>query len=1189
VSTSRYITVDGNEAAALIAHQTNEVIAIYPITPASPMGEFCDTWSAQGRKNMFGTVPEVIEMQSEAGAAATVHGALQAGALSCTFTASQGLLLMIPTMFKVAGELTPTVFHISARAIATHALSIFGDQSDVMAARSTGWAMLASNSVQETHDGALIAQAATLRSRVPFVHFFDGFRTSHEVNKIEEIPDEVIRAMIDEDLIRAHRERAMDPDRPILRGSAQNPDVFFQAREASNPFYLATPAIVQQMMDKFAKLTGRQYKLFEYEGAADAERIVVMMGSGVGAAEEAVERLKGQNEKVGLVKVRLYRPFDTTAFLAALPATTKRIAVLDRCKEPGAIGDPLYLDVVSALAEEWATAKGAARPMPQVIGGRYGLSSKEFTPAMVAAAFAELAEEQPRKHFTVGIIDDVTHLSLDVDPEFTTEADDVTRAVFFGLGSDGTVGASKNSVKIIGENTPMYAQGYFVYDSKKAGSVTVSHVRFSPRPITSSYLIERANFVACHQFNFLERMDVLHVAAQGAVFLLNSPYGPDEVWDKLPREVQDDILQKKLRFYVVDGYRVAAEAGMANRINTVLQTCFFALADLLPKDEAIGAIKYAIEKTYGKRGEAVLARNYAAVDGALAALHEVSVPRVASSQLHRRPPLAVGEHSDFVERVTAALIAGRGDLLPVSALPVDGTFPTGTAALERRSIAHEIPIWDPEICIQCGLCALVCPHAAIRMKPFTREQLNGAPESFVTRPWSGKDLPDHLMTIQVAPEDCTGCGVCVDVCPAKSKEIAKHKAINMEPKLAHLAREQANWDYFLTIPEFDRTALEHDTVKASQMLQPLFEFSGACAGCGETPYLKLMSQLFGDRAVIGNATGCSSIYGGNLPTTPWAKNDQGRGPTWNNSLFEDVGEFGLGLRLAVDAKRGYAQFLLKQLAGVVGDVLVREICEAPQTNDKEIEAQRGRIAMLRTKLAKCDAPAAKALLPIVDSLVRRSVWIVGGDGWAYDIGFGGLDHVLTTGHDVNILVLDTGVYSNTGGQASKSTPRSAVAKFASGGKPSRRKDLGMLAVSYGNVYVAQVAMGANPAQTIRAFIEAESYPGPSLILAYSHCVAHGINMTTSMNHQKDAVQSGFWPVYRYDPRDAHADGHPFHLDSRAPRKKFREFAMEEARFAMLARTNPEEAERLFDLAQQDIDDQWHYYEQMAGVVREISS
>jgi pyruvate-ferredoxin/flavodoxin oxidoreductase len=1183
-----YITVDGNESVALIAHRTNEVIAIYPITPASPMGEFCDTWSAQGRKSIFGTVPEVVEMQSEAGAAATVHGALQGGALSCTFTASQGLLLMIPSMFKIAGELTPTVFHISARAIATHALSIFGDQSDVMAVRSTGWAMLAANTVQETHDCALIAQSATLKSRVPFVHFFDGFRTSHEVNKIELLSDEHVRAMIDPELIHEHRDRAMDPERPVLRGSAQNPDVFFQAREASNPYYLATPKIVQETMDRFAELTGRAYRLFEYEGAADADRVLVLMGSGVGAAEEAVNLLVERGEKVGLLKVRLYRPFDTAAFVAALPTTTRRIAVLDRTKEPGAIGEPLYLDVVTALVEQWAASKGTATPAPQVIGGRYGLSSKEFTPAMAASALAELDADEPLKHFTVGIRDDVTHLSLAWDTSFSTEKDDVKRAVFYGLGSDGTVGASKNSVKIIGENTPMYAQGYFVYDSKKAGSVTVSHVRFSPRPINSSYLIETANFVACHQFNFLERMDVLQVAGPRAVFLLNSPYGPEEVWDKLPREVQEVILEKELRFYVVDGYRVATEAGMGNRINTVMQTCFFALADLLPKDQAIAAIKNAIKKTYGRRGEAVLARNYAAVDGALAALHEVPLPNAVTTDVRRRPPLAVTGQSDFVERVTAALLAGRGDLLPVSALPVDGTFPTSTASLEKRSIAHEIPIWDPDICIQCGLCALVCPHASIRMKPFTKAALNGAPEGFVYRPWSGKDLENHLMTIQVAPDDCTGCGVCVDVCPAKSKEVAKHKAINMSPKNDHLERERMNWDYFLKIPELDRTLLDHNTVKSTQMLQPLFEFSGACAGCGETPYLKLMSQLFGDRAIIGNATGCSSIYGGNLPTTPWAKNAAGRGPTWNNSLFEDIGEFGLGLRLAVDAKRDFAVFLLKGLSGVVGEQLVREICESPQTNDREIDAQRQRVSVLRQKIATSDLALAQSLLPIADSLVRRSVWIVGGDGWAYDIGFGGLDHVLTMGRDVNILVLDTGVYSNTGGQASKSTPRAAVAKFASGGKSVRRKDLGMLAVSYGNVYVAQVAIGANPAQTIRAFVEAESYPGPSLVLAYSHCVAHGINMTTSMNHQKDAVQSGFWPVYRYDPREAHADGHPFHLDSRAPRKKFRDFAMEEARFAMLARSSPEEAERLFQLAQNDIDDQWHYYEQMAGVVREIS-
>jgi pyruvate-ferredoxin/flavodoxin oxidoreductase len=1188
VNSPRFITVDGNEAAASIAHRTNEVIAIYPITPASPMGEFCDSWSAEGRKNIFGTVPEIIEMQSEAGAAGTVHGALQAGALSCTFTASQGLLLMIPNMFKIAGELTPTVFHIAARTIATHALSIFGDQSDVMAARTTGWAMLSSNSVQEVHDTALIAQAATLESRVPFLHFFDGFRTSHEVNKIEQLSDDVIRSMIDPEWIEAHRARALDPDRPVLRGSAQNPDVFFQAREASNPFYLAVPRILQRTMDKFAELTGRSYRLFEYMGAADAERVLVLMGSGVGAAVEAVERLCAQGEKVGLVRVRLYRPFDVVAFVDALPRTTRHVVVLDRTKEPGAIGEPLYQDVVSALYEEWSRSKPDSPALPQVIGGRYGLSSKEFTPAMAARALAEPMSSEPIRHFTVGIRDDVTHLSIDWDPDFSTERDDVVRAVFYGLGSDGTVGASKNSVKIIGENTPMYAQGYFVYDSKKAGSITVSHLRFSPRPIESTYLIERASFVACHQFNFLQRMDILGVAAPDAVFLLNSPFGADDVWDELPREVQEAIIDKRLRFFVVDGLKVAAEAGMGNRINTVMQTCFFALAAIMPRQEAIASIKKAIEKTYGARGEAVLSRNFAAVDGALAALHEVQVPATATSTTRRRAPLAVGEHSLFVERVTAALLAGRGDLLPVSALPVDGTFPTATAKLEKRSIAQEIPIWDADICIQCGLCALVCPHASIRMKPFPRAALHGVPEGFVTRPWKGSELTDHLMTIQVAPDDCTGCGVCVDVCPAKSKEVARHKAINMAPKAEHLEREQSNWDYYLTLPELDRTLIEPDSVKSTQMLQPLFEFSGACAGCGETPYLKLMSQLFGDRAVIGNATGCSSIYSGNLPTTPYAVNSQGRGPAWNNSLFEDNAEFGLGLRLAIDAKRQYADYLLRQLSPDVGDDLVRALCESPQTNEREIAAQRERVAILRNKLAHLDSPLAAALASIVDVLVRRSVWIVGGDGWAYDIGFGGLDHVLTTGRDVNILVLDTGVYSNTGGQASKATPRAAVAKFASDGKKSRRKDLGMLAVSYGNVFVAQVALGANPAQTIRAFADAESYRGPSLILAYSHCIAHGINMATSMTHQKDAVHSGFWPVYHYDPREAIADGQPFHLDSRAPRKPFREFALQEGRFAMLMRSHPEEAERLFHLAQQDIDDQWHYYEQMAGVVRVMS-
>ncbi len=1184
---SPFITIDGNEAAALIAHATNEVIAIYPITPASPMGEYCDAWSSQGRQNIFGTVPEVIEMQSEAGASATVHGALQAGALSTTFTASQGLLLMIPSMFKIAGELTPTVFHISARTVATHCLSIFGDHSDVMAVRSTGWVMLASNSVQEAHDCALIAQAATLESRVPFLHFFDGFRTSHEVNKIEQIPDATIRAMIDQDLIEMHRQRAMDPEQPVLRGSAQNPDVFFQAREAANPFYLAVPDIVQRTMDRFAELTGRSYQLFEYVGVDDAERVIVLMGSGVGAVEEATNSLVEKGEKVGLVKVRLYRPFDQDSFFAALPDTVRKIAVLDRTKEPGALGEPLYQDVVTALCQKWTDGSTNGEALPLVIGGRYGLSSKEFTPAMAMSVFEELSQRNPKRHFTIGIRDDVTHLSLDWDPELISEPNDVTRAVFYGLGSDGTVGASRNSVKIIGENTPMYAQGYFVYDSKKAGSVTVSHVRFSPRPINSSYLIEKASFVACHQFNFLERMDILQVAKEGATFLLNSPFGPGEVWDKLPREVQETIIARRLRFFVVDGYRVATEAGMTGRINTVMQTCFFALSNLLPREQAIEQIKLAIKNTYGKRGESVLARNFAAVDAALAALHEVPVPTDATSEIRRAALLPVTDQSSFIERVTATLLAGRGDWLPVSALPVDGTFPTGTAKLEKRSIAAEIPIWDPAICIDCGLCALVCPHAAIRMKVFPESALAESPDYFASKPWRDKDSNDRLMTIQVAPDDCTGCGVCVDVCPAKSKEVAKHKAINMEPQPQHLQRERQNFDFFLGIKEFDRTQAKLDTVKGCQLLEPLFEFSGACAGCGETPYLKLMSQLFGDRALIGNATGCSSIYGGNLPTTPWSKNAQGRGPSWNNSLFEDVAEFGLGLRLAVDAKRDYAELLLKELAPHLGQSVVKLLCEAPQIDEQSIAEQRSRVTLLRERLAGLEEPAARTLAPLADSLVRRSVWIVGGDGWAYDIGFGGLDHILASGRDVNILVLDTGVYSNTGGQASKSTPRAAVAKYASGGKRARRKDLVMWAVAYGSVYVAQVAMGANPAQTIRAFLEAESYPGPSLILAYSHCIAHGINMTTSMTHQKDAVQSGFWPVYRYDPREARADGHPFHLDSHAPRKTFLDFAMQEARFAMLARSSPEEAERLFQLAQQDINDQWHYYEQMAGIEREI--
>ncbi|MBX3432996.1 MAG: pyruvate:ferredoxin (flavodoxin) oxidoreductase, partial [Pirellulales bacterium] len=997
-----------------------------------------------------------------------------------------------------------------------------------------------------------------------------------------------IREFIDEDLVRAHRLRGMNPERPTLRGTAQNPDVFFQAREAANPFYLATPGLVQQEFDRLAAATGRTYRLFDYVGHPEAERVVVMMGSGVGAAEEALELLAGRGERVGLLKVRLYRPYDAAAFVAALPPSVERIAVLDRCKEPGALGEPLYLDVLAALAETWP----AGTPLPQVIGGRYGLSSKEFTPAMAASVFAELAAESPKRHFTVGITDDVTHLSLKWDPELSTEADDVTRAVFYGLGSDGTVGANKNSVKIIGENTPLYAQGYFVYDSKKAGSVTVSHVRFSPRPINSSYVIDRAGFVACHQFQFLDRIDMLNVAEPGATFLLNSPYGPTETWDRLPREVQQQIIAKRLKFFVIDALQVAHAAGMGGRINTVMQVCFFALAGVLPRDEAILRIKDAIKKTYGKRGEAILEQNFAAVDAALDGLHEVEIPVEATSSL-RMAALAVSNGDDFVERVTSQLLAGLGDLLPVSAMPVDGAFPTSTAKVEKRSIAQEIPIWDGDICIQCGLCALVCPHAAIRMKPFSAAALAGAPAGFESRKYKGKDLPapadgaELALTIQVAPDDCTGCGVCVDVCPAKNKEIAKRKAINMEPKLPHLDRERTNFDYFLNLPEFDRTAVKIDTVKGSQMLEPLFEFSGACAGCGETPYLKLLSQLFGDRTIIGNATGCSSIYGGNLPTTPWSRNAEGRGPSWNNSLFEDNAEFGLGLRLAADHQRHYAEELLKGLAGQLGDAFVHALLDAPQAAQEDFAKQRERVALLKDRLAKLDADAARRLLPIADALIKRSVWIIGGDGWAYDIGFGGLDHVLTTGRDVNILVLDTGVYSNTGGQASKATPRSAIAKFAAGGKQARKKDLGMLAVQYGNAYVAQIAVGANPAQTVRVFHEAESWPGPSLILAYSHCIAHGINMTTAMTHQKDLVQAGFWPLYRHDPRLAHDGGTPFQLDSRPPTVPFKQVAMQEARFAMLARSNPVEAERLFKLAQDDINDQWNYYQQMAGVSRDV--
>jgi pyruvate-ferredoxin/flavodoxin oxidoreductase len=992
--------------------------------------------------------------------------------------------------------------------------------------------------------------------------------------------------MIPDELVRAHRERALNPERPILRGSAQNPDVFFQAREACNPYYLAVPGIVQKTMDKFAGLIGRQYHLFDYVGAADAEQVIVCMGSGCGGIEETATKLNQEGRKLGLLKVRLYRPFETSAFLNALPVTTKRIAVLDRTKEPGAIGEPLYQDVVTALVEGWCERNGNVAA-PQVIGGRYGLSSKEFTPSMVAAVFDELTTSRPKRHFTVGIVDDVTQLSLKWDPAFTTEAADTHRAVFYGLGSDGTVGANKNTVKIIGENTPLYAQGYFVYDSKKSGSVTVSHLRFSPRPIDSAYLCRNANFVACHQFNFLEKMDVLEFADPGATFLLNAPYGPDEVWERIPLETQRQIIDKKLRFFVIDAETVAHRAGLGRRINTIMQTCFFAISGVLPRDQAIEEIKATIKKTYGKRGETVLQQNYTGVDMALAELFEVRVPSATAGDLRRLPP--VPAHApDFVKRVTAMMIEGKGDLLPVSALPVDGTFPTGTAQYEKRSIALSIPIWDPDICIQCGLCALVCPHAAIRTKVYPEAALSGKPPGYQAQPYSGKEYPGHHLTVQVAPDDCTGCGVCVDVCPARSKEVVKHKAINMEPKLDHLAVERANFDFFLGIPEIDRKQVKIDVIKGSQLLQPLFEYSGACPGCGETPYLKLMSQLFGDRAMIGNATGCSSIYGGNLPTTPYARNRDGRGPTWNNSLFEDCAEFGLGMRLAVDQQEAYARELVRRMSAEIGDDLVAGILESRQLDDADIEAQRARISALKQKLTELGTTDAKLLLGVADALIRRSVWIVGGDGWAYDIGFGGLDHVLASGRDVNILVLDTEVYSNTGGQASKSTPRAAVAKFASGGKAVGKKDLGMMAVDYGNVYVATVAMGANPLQTLKAFREAESYRGTSLIIAYSTCIAHGIDMTTSMNHQKEAITSGYWPLYRYDPRAARDGSKPFHLDSRKPTTSFKEFALKEGRYAMLARANPAQAERLLELAQIDINERWHFYEQMAGIERTVS-
>ena len=1182
----RQVTVDGNEAAARVAYQLNEVIAIYPITPSSAMGEWADQWASESRPNLWGTVPTVVEMQSEGGAAGALHGALQTGSLATTFTASQGLLLMIPNMYKIAGELTATVFHVAARSLAAQALSIFGDHSDVMAARATGFAMLAGNSVQEAGDFALIAQAATLESRVPFLHFFDGFRTSHEVAKVELITVGTLRAMIDDDHVRAHRARALSPDRPVIRGTAQNPDVYFQGREAANPYYLACPTIVQDAMDRFARLAGRQYRLFDYAGALDAERVIVLMGSGAETAQETMDRLLGRGERVGVLKVRLYRPFSVEHFVRALPSTVKAIAVLDRTKEPGSVGEPLYLDVVAALAGALATGRAPFRSLPRVIGGRYGLGSKEFTPAMVKGIFDELAKAQPRSTFTIGIQDDVTHTSLDYDPNFSTEDPSTVRAVFFGLGADGTVGANKNSIKIIGEETDNYAQGYFVYDSKKSGSVTISHLRFGPRPIRSTYLISRATFVACHQFSFLERSEVLTAAEPGAVFLLNSPYGPDQVWDHLPRPVQAGIIDKGLRFFVVDGYRVAREAGMGGRINTVMQTCFFAISGVLPRDEAIAAIKRAIEKTYGKRGLAVVKKNWDAVDAALAHLHEVEVPGRVTGTLDIRPPVPA-EAPDFIQKVTARMIAGEGDLLPVSALPVDGSYPVGTTRWEKRNIALEIPVWDEALCIQCGKCVLVCPHAVIRAKVCGPEQLAGAPGTFKSAPARWREFAAARFTLQVAPEDCTGCALCVEVCPAKSKSEVRHKAINMMPQAPIHDQEAMNWQFFLDLPEVDRHAVNPSQVKDVQLLQPLFEFSGACAGCGETPYLKLLSQLFGDRAVIANATGCSSIYGGSQPTTPWTVNREGRGPAWANSLFEDNAEFGLGMRLALDKQAEYARELVARLGPELGD-LGPALLQADQGTESGIEAQRERVARLKAALSAMSGPEARELLSVADTLVKRTVWIVGGDGWAYDIGYGGLDHVLASGHNVNVLVLDTEVYSNTGGQMSKATPRGAVAKFAAGGKSAAKKDLGLMAMTYGTVYVARVAMGGNDAQTLKAFREAEAYEGPALIIAYSHCIAHGYDLRHGMDQQKAAVLAGHWPLFRYNPGLGREGKSPMQLDSKAPSLDFKKYAYNETRYTMLAHSDPEAARRLLEEAQQDVLTRWRVYEQWAAAPPEES-
>ena len=1179
-ATTTKVTWDGNEAAAWVAYRLSEVIAIYPITPASPMGEHADAWSAVGTPNLWGDVPEVAEMQSEGGAAGAVHGAIQAGALTTTFTASQGLLLMIPDMYKMAGELSPVVLHVAARSIATHALSIFGDHSDVMGARQTGFALLSSASVQEAHDLALIAHATALSARVPVLHFMDGFRTSHEVATCEQLSNEDLRALVDDADIQAWRDQALTPDRPVLRGTAQNPDVFFQAREACTPMHAAVPGIVEAKMEALAARTGRTYRLFDYHGHPEAERVVMLMGSGAEAVRETVDWLLARGEKVGMVQVRLYRPFSAAHLLASLPTTTRSLAVLDRTKEPGSPGDPLYLDVLTALWEARQEGRSPFAQDPMVVAGRYGLSSKEFDPAMIVSIYANLSLDRPKQHFTIGIHDDLNQSSLDWDPSLDIEADDVFRAVFYGLGSDGTVGANKNSIKIIAESTGQQAQGYFVYDSKKSGAITVSHLRFGPRPIRAPWLVRGARFVGCHQWSLIDKTDVLERAAPGAVLLLNAPFPADQVWDRLPAEQQAAILEKGARVYTIDAWKVAREEGIAGRINTIMQTCFFAISGVLPKEEAITRIKESIKKTYGKRGEEVVQANYRVVDASVAHLEKVPVPGEVTSS-RRRPPVVPAGAPDFVQRVTAMIMAGMGDALPVSAFSADGTWPTGTTRWEKRGIAEQIPAWDPSICIQCNKCAIICPHAAVRVKAFPAEAVEEAPESFLSMPYRGRELPGFRTTIQVAPDDCTGCTLCVAICPARDKKNPRHKALDMVPFVENRDVEAERFAFFEEIPEIDRTRVAKNA-KDSQLLQPLFEFSGACAGCGETPYLKLLTQLFGDRMLVANATGCSSIYGGNLPTTPWAQDKAGRGPAWSNSLFEDNAEFGMGMRLAVDRLVARARRLLQGLAPRLSAALVTDLLGAECREEAEIAAQRGRIEELRAALAHVALPEAIELGRLADYLVRKSLWIVGGDGWAYDIGYGGLDHALASGRDLNIIVLDTQVYSNTGGQASKATPLGAVAKFAANGKGTPRKDLGMLAMAYGHVYVAQIAIGAKDAQTTKALIEAERWPGPSLVIAYSHCIAHGYDMARALDQQKAAVGSGFWPLYRHDPRRA-AEGKPaLVMDSPPPKSPLADFVAGEARFRILARSNPERARALLAESEADLARRYKAFAELAG-------